>query len=130
MSGRRSHTRFLVASPWSGVVRMLRDAVVDRSEGDELLAITHTAAVIGEELSLDLMGAGQNVAVKVRVIESRPVIVEGTVRHRVRLALPATALQPAADGFEPAAQDQGEARRPASSPDPIGLMTFRIAEAG
>jgi hypothetical protein len=89
MSGRRSHTRFAVAKPWNGVIRVLRDAVVNRTEREELLAITLATAVAGEELSLDLLSGGQNVAIKVQVIESRPVIVDGALRHRLRLALPA-----------------------------------------
>jgi hypothetical protein len=36
-------------------------------------------------MSLDLVGAGTAMELRVRVIESRPVIVEGTVRHRIRL---------------------------------------------
>jgi hypothetical protein len=88
MSGRRSHPRFAVASPWSGAIRILRDVVVDRMERDELLAVSNAAAVVGEALSLDLIGGGRNIAIKVRVIDSRPVIIDGTVRHRLRLALP------------------------------------------
>ena len=88
MSGRRSHSRFAVAIPWSGAIRILRDVVIDRTERDELLAVSNAAAVVGEVLSLDLIGGGKNVAFKVRVIDSRPVIIDGTVRHRVRLALP------------------------------------------
>jgi hypothetical protein len=87
MSGRRSHPRFAVASPWSGAISILRDVVIDRTNRDELLAISNAAAVVGEMLSLDLIGGGQTVAIKVRVIDSRPVIIEGTVRHRVRLAV-------------------------------------------
>ena len=42
-------------------------------------------AAIGEELTLDLAGAGHLVTCRVRVRESRPVILEGRVRHRMRL---------------------------------------------
>lgn len=87
MSGRRSHPRFAVATPWDGAIRILRDAVINRTGDDELLAITNAAAVVGEVLSLEVMGAGQSAVVKVRVLDSRPVIIEGTVRHRVRLGL-------------------------------------------
>jgi hypothetical protein len=109
MSGRRSHPRFAVVSPWSGAIRILRDVVIDRTDRDELLAVSNAAAVVGEMLSLDLIGGGQNVAIKVRVLDSRPVIIDGTVRHRVRLALPeaepeeltetAAASRPAVKGF-------------------------------
>lgn len=87
MSGRRSHPRFAVATPWDGAMRVLRDVVVDRVERDELLAISHTPAVMGEIMTLDLAGAAGALELKVRVIESRPVIVEGAVKHRIRLGL-------------------------------------------
>jgi uncharacterized lipoprotein YbaY len=118
MSGRRSHPRFAVANPWSGAIRILRDVVIDRTERDELLAVSNAAAVIGEVLSLDLIGGGQNVAMKVRVIDSRPVIIDGTVRHRVRLALPD------AEPEEPLTETS-LADRPT-----VVRLTERVAEAG
>jgi len=118
MSGRRSHPRFAVASPWSGAIRILRDVVIDRTERDELLAVSNVAAVVGEMLSLELIGGGQNVAVKVRVIDSRPVIIDGTVRHRVRLALPEAE-------HEERRTDRTIAVRP-----PVEGLNARVAEAG
>jgi hypothetical protein len=119
MSGRRSHARFAVANPWSGDIRILRDVVVDRTERDELLAVSNAPAVIGEVLSLDLIGDGQNVAIKVRVIDSRPVIIDGTVRHRIRLALleaereepptdPTVADRPAVEGLNERGGEVGD----------------------
>lgn len=87
MSGRRSHPRFAVAIPWNGAMRVLRDVVVDRTGRDELLAVSHVPAITGEDMSLDLISAGRNLALKVKVLESRPVMVEGAVRHRIRLAV-------------------------------------------
>ena len=87
MSGRRSHPRFAVASPWEGSMRVLKDVVVQRAQPEELLAISHAAGVLGEEMTLDLIGSGQTLALKVQVIESRPVIIDGSVRHRLRLRL-------------------------------------------
>ena len=118
MSGRRSHPRFAVASPWSGAIRILRDVVVDRTERNELLAVSNAAAVVGEVLSLDLIGGGQNVAMKVRVLDSRPVIIDGTVRHRVRLALPD------AEPEEPLTET-AVTRRPA-----VEGLDERVAEVG
>jgi hypothetical protein len=71
-------------------MRVLRDVVVDRVERDELLAISHVPGVIGELMTLDLTGAAGSLELKVRVTESRPVIIEGAVKHRIRLGL----LQP------------------------------------
>lgn len=87
MSGRRSHPRFAVAAPWDGAVRVLRDVVVDRVDREELLAVSGAPAIAGEEMSLDLVGGGRALELRVRVIESRPVIVNGSVRHRIRLAV-------------------------------------------
>jgi hypothetical protein len=85
MSGRRSHSRFVVANPWDGAVRVLRDVVVDRTDRNELLAVSHVPGIAGEEMTLDLIGGGVVITLQVKVIESRPVIVDGSVRHRVRL---------------------------------------------
>ena len=123
MSGRRSHPRFAVASPWSGTIRVLRDVVVDRTDPRELLAVSHTAAVVGEELSLDLIGGGQNIAIKVRVIESRPVIIDGAVRHRVRLALPE-------EPIGAAVTETALAEDAVAAPAALGMLTERVAEAG
>ena len=87
MAGRRSHPRFAVASPWDGSMRVLKDVVVHRTDSDELLAVGRTAGIVGEEMTLDVMGAGATVGLRVRVLESRPVIVDGSVCHRMRLAV-------------------------------------------
>jgi len=84
MSGRRRHERFQPAQPWDGSLRMMRDVIV-QEEADGLVTIGQAPAAIGEELTLDLAGAGQLVTCRVRVRESRPVILEGRVRHRMRL---------------------------------------------
>ena len=68
-------------------MRVLRDVVVNRADGNEVHAVSQVAAVIGEEMTLDVMGAGAVMALRVRVIESRPLMVEGVVRHQVKLAM-------------------------------------------
>ena len=87
MSGRRSHPRYAVATPWDGAMRVLRDVMIQRTETDELHAVSHVAGIAGEEMTLDVMAAGTTIGLKVRVIDSRPVMVDGAVRHRIRLAL-------------------------------------------
>ena len=87
MSGRRSHPRFAVATPWDGAMRVLRDVVINRGESGELQAVSTQAAIAGEQMTLDLVGGGETIGLKVRVIDSRPVMVDGAVRHRIRLAL-------------------------------------------
>ncbi len=68
-------------------MRVLKDVVIHRTDTDELLAVSRTAGITGEEMTLDVMGAGASLGLRVRVVESRPVIVDGAVCHRVRLAL-------------------------------------------
>ena len=87
MSGRRSHQRYVVSAPWDGAMRVLRDVVIHRTEDNELQAFSHAPAIIGEEMTLDVMGAGTTMGLRVKVVESRPVMIDGAVRHRVRLAV-------------------------------------------
>jgi hypothetical protein len=86
MSGRRQHERFQPGQPWDGTLRVMRDVIVQEAAG-ELVTIGQSPAAIGEVLTLDLAGGGHVVTCRVRVRESRPVIVNGHVRHRVRLEL-------------------------------------------
>ena len=85
MLGRRSYKRFKVTPSAKGVMRILRDIVVQWTRDNEWTAIAREAGVVGEILVLDL-GVGELPArYPVRVLESRPVIIEGTVRHQLRL---------------------------------------------
>ena len=61
---------------------LLSDVVVNRTEAHELVIISKSAGVRDEELALDVYGAGENISLKVRVLDSRPVIVDGAVRHQ------------------------------------------------
>ena len=87
MSGHRSHPRFAVANPWDGAMRVLRDVVILQSDSNELHAVSHVPGMAGEEMTLDLMGGGTTLGLRVKVIDSRPMMVEGAVRHRIRLAV-------------------------------------------
>jgi hypothetical protein len=98
MSGRRSHPRFAVATPWDGAMRVLRDVAIVQTTSDELHAVSHVAGMAGEEMTLDMMGGGTTLGLKVRVIDSRPVMIEGAVRHRIRLALLKAETEAAAAG--------------------------------
>lgn len=86
MAGRRRHERFAPAQPWDGALKVLRDVIVQR-EGESLVAIGQLPGVIGEQLTLDVAGGGHVVTCRVRVEESRPVILDGSVRHRIRLGI-------------------------------------------
>jgi hypothetical protein len=86
MFGRRSHARLSLTQAWEGVLRVLRDVmVVHRAERGEFVAISREPAVVGEALTLDLTADDNEVSLPVRVQETRPVIVDGAVRHRLVL---------------------------------------------
>ena len=51
MSGRRSHARFLVSPPTSGVVRVLSDAEIESVDRDDVSVISREAAALGERIA-------------------------------------------------------------------------------
>ena len=75
-------------------MRVLRDVVINRADSNEVHAVSQVPAVVGEEMTLDVMGAGAVMALRVRVVESKPLIVQGVVRHQVKLARVGTEGQP------------------------------------
>ena len=84
MSGRRSHVRFEVIPTSEGVLRLLRDVLVVSLEEAEAVVLSREPAVVGETLMLEIAGE-QTSGGQATVVECRPVIVDGTVRHRLRL---------------------------------------------
>jgi hypothetical protein len=68
-------------------MQVLRDVIVQRDGDIGLVAIGQAPGVVGEQLTLDLAGGGHLVTCQVRVEESRPVILDGSVRHRIRLGI-------------------------------------------
>ena len=83
MSGRRRYERFQPTQPWDGHLRVLQDVIVQLDSAGQLVAFGHLPGVIGEVVRLDLSGGGRAISLDVRVDESRPVIVDGGVRHRL-----------------------------------------------
>ena len=73
-----------------GVVRVFPDVVVQPTGEDEWIAISREAGVTGETLFLDVAATDGEESKSplhrpVCVIDSRPVILEGAMRHRLRL---------------------------------------------
>jgi hypothetical protein len=101
MSGRRRHPRFAPAQSWDGAVRILRDVIVQAEPDGRLVAIGHAPGVAGEELALELDGGGHSVSLRVQVLESRPVILDGGVRHRIQLEILDPSPEGRATGAEP-----------------------------
>jgi hypothetical protein len=85
MSGRRGHRRLTIGTSTSGAVRLLRDVAIERIEHQELVAISQTPAVIGEEMFLELFSGNGCIGLQVRVLDSRPVVNAASMRHRLRV---------------------------------------------
>lgn len=85
MFGRRGYQRLVMSDRAEGVMRVLRDVVVQQASGQEWLAVSREAGVVGEVLTLDRNVHHGTPSIRVRVAESQPVIVNGSVRHRMRL---------------------------------------------
>jgi hypothetical protein len=69
-------------------MRLFPDVMVEPDGDEEWIAMGREAAVPGETLILDIAPRGTNELhhrLPVRVIESRPVILDGDLRYRIRL---------------------------------------------
>ena len=88
MSSRRRHTRFALTSPWQGTLRTLRGVMVQPGDlEDELVVISEKPGLANETLTLDVLRNGDALGLTVRTVESHPVVHEGAVRHRLRMAV-------------------------------------------
>ena len=85
MLGRRSYERFSLVPPVEGTLRIFQDVVLERGQDGDLVAYGREAGIVGEVLAIDDAQAHVKAGLMVRVVESRPVIVQGAVRHRLRL---------------------------------------------
>ena len=88
MSGRRNHLRFAVTPPTHGVIRVLSDAEIERVGREDVCVISRDAAAIDERMVLEVPGDGTDVSVAAQVTETRPVILDNSVRHFLRLRGP------------------------------------------
>jgi hypothetical protein len=87
MRGTRRDSRFALSLPLEGSLRIPGDVVVERYTDEEVWVVSASPARIDEELTLDLTGAGPVVTIRVRVVDSVPMLADGVVRHGLRLAI-------------------------------------------
>lgn len=83
--GRRGHARFTIGRSARGELRVLRDVIVQHVDENEFLVIGREAAATGAVLTLEIAELDAGAPIGVRVLESYPVAVDGTMRHRLRL---------------------------------------------
>jgi len=84
MSGRRGYHRYVITNT-GGCLRVVRDVTISRGKDNEFVVISEEPEATGELLMLERVVNEAVVAIEVVVIESHPTIVNGSVRHRLRL---------------------------------------------
>ena len=87
MPGRRRDQRFTLSVPWEGSLRVPANVVIERYGEKEVSVMSAAPAHRDEMLTLDATGSEPPVTMNVRVTSSVPVLVDGVVRHRLRLAI-------------------------------------------
>lgn len=87
MRGRRRDQRFVLSVPWEGTLRLPVDVVIESVTDCEVSVLSTIPAHRNEVFTLDALESSPGDAWQVRVEESVPVLVDGTVRHRLRLAI-------------------------------------------
>jgi hypothetical protein len=83
---RRRDQRFALSHAPLGTLAVLERVDLEWSDDREFVITTRTAAAAGGEVTLHLSGETETVSVRGRVIESRLVVLDGDVRHQVRVA--------------------------------------------
>lgn len=85
MFGRRGYQRFDVGGTVQGVLQVVRDVVVQSAGEGDWCVLGREPGVVGELLTLEGGEADRPQRQKVRVTGSRPVLVNGAVRHQLQL---------------------------------------------
>ena len=83
MLGRRSHDRVSIESGGEGFLSVTRDIAVRIDNHGRMVAIGRDAGSLGERVRVAL--PDQQMDLIAEVIESRPVVCDGAVRHQLLL---------------------------------------------
>ena len=84
MSGRRSHQRFAVLASPEGILRVMGDVVLESQTSEQIIVVSRQPGVPGETVSVQSPHESETI-VTAQVLESQPVVVDGSIRHQVRL---------------------------------------------
>ncbi len=87
MQDRRQCSRFLLTRPLDGTLSIMDDVVVERYVDGEIIVLASMAARPAESLLVDHLATDVAARVGVHVVESGPTVVDGRLRHRLRLRL-------------------------------------------
>ena len=87
MLGRRKCSRFLLAQPVEGNLRVREEVAIEEWDDGELVILSPEPYRTDERLVLEF-SVGSRRRLNVRVRESRPDVVgDGPIRHRLRLSI-------------------------------------------
>jgi hypothetical protein len=86
MLGRRSHPRCVFPASLEGVLSVSRDVVVQAPDTRQVTVVSREAGVPGERGQLTLTGVNA-ASIPVRISTSRPVMIDGSIRHVLQLNL-------------------------------------------
>ena len=87
MPARRRGSRYRLSRPFDGSFLSFQEVAVERRSEREIFASSDTAGRLGERLRLDVFGPGPRSTVHVQLAETTPIIVGGSLRYRLRLAI-------------------------------------------
>ena len=86
MSGRRSHVRYAVLQSPEGMLRVLQDVVIQNTRPEHTIALSREPGVLGELVSVQFPHRERDdTSIWARVLDSQPVVIDGSVRHQLRL---------------------------------------------
>jgi hypothetical protein len=87
MLGRRKHSRFLLAQPVEGHLRVREEVAVEELTDREAVVLSPEPYWTDERLTLEIPGDLRR-RVNVKVSECRPAVIgDGPIRHRCRLVI-------------------------------------------
>ena len=64
---------------------MMRDVLVEHADSHEVIAVSREPGVLGETVKVEVSAQEPHAGVAARVVDSQPMVENGTVRHRLRL---------------------------------------------
>ena len=85
MSGRRGHSRVRFSNT-KGMLRVSRDVMVTRTTQREYVAVSGQPGVPGDVMKVAFVEADSRQSEVVQVVASRPVVVDGVVKHELQLS--------------------------------------------
>lgn len=85
--GRRKHSRYLLAQPVDGSLRVREEVAIEAWNEDEVVILSPEPCRPDERLTLEVPGDARR-HLAVRVSECRPAVAgDGAIRHRLRLQI-------------------------------------------